>query len=193
MRKLSVFNHVTLDGYFVDAYGDMSWAHKQDPEWTEFVDNNAKGGGELIFGRVTYELMAGYWPTQLARQNDPVVAERMNGLPKIVFSTTLESPSWPNTTVIHSGLETETRRLKAQAGESMVVFGSGTVVSQLTQAGLVDEYQFVVNPIVLGKGRTMFERVTTKLDLQLTSTRRFANGNLLLNYNASESPGTPIV
>ncbi len=74
MRKLIVFNMVSLDGYFVDANGDMSWAHKQDDEWTAFVADNAKGGGELVFGRITYDLMASYWPTSVAVQNDPVVA-----------------------------------------------------------------------------------------------------------------------
>jgi len=84
MRKLSVFNHVTLDGYFSDKNGDMSWAHKaKDAEWDEFVAGNAKAGGGL--GRITYELMAGYWPTPAAKKNDPEVAEGMNQGPKVVF------------------------------------------------------------------------------------------------------------
>src|SRR5713226_8054982 len=99
MRKLIVFNHVTLDGYFVDRNGDMSWAHwvSQDAEWNAFVADNAKGGGVLLFGRITYELMTSYWPTPLAARNDPVVAERMNNLQKVVFSRTLDKASWSNT------------------------------------------------------------------------------------------------
>ena len=90
MRKLVVFNQVTLDGYIADINGDMSWAHKQDAEWNTFVQENARGGGELLFGRITYELMTSYWPTPYAMRNDPIVAERMNNLPKVVFSRTLK-------------------------------------------------------------------------------------------------------
>jgi dihydrofolate reductase len=91
MPKLSVFNHVSLDGYFVDQNGSMMWAKGglQDPEWNEFVAQNAGGEGTLVFGRVTYELMSSYWPTPLAAQHDPALAERMNQLPKVVFSRTL--------------------------------------------------------------------------------------------------------
>src|SRR5208282_6508819 len=86
MRNLVVFNSVSLDGYFTDANGEMSWAHTQDAEFQKFVEGNAGGGGELLFGRVTYDLMAGYWPSPMAMKNDPVVAEGMNSLPKVVFS-----------------------------------------------------------------------------------------------------------
>jgi len=85
VQKLIVFNHVSLDGYFVDANGDMSWAHKQDAEWNAFVEENASGGGTLVFGRITYDLMASFWPTPMAMQMMPVVAERMNNLPKVVL------------------------------------------------------------------------------------------------------------
>jgi dihydrofolate reductase len=87
MRKLIIFNQVTLDGYFTGANGDISWAHKdnQDAEWNAFVADNANTGGSLLFGRITYELMASYWPTPDAIKNDPIVAEAMNSLPKVVF------------------------------------------------------------------------------------------------------------
>src|SRR3982751_3979412 len=88
MPKLVAFNHVTLDGYFVDINGDMSWAKAdhQDAEWNAFVAENASGGGVLVFGRITYELMAGFWPTPFAIENMPVVAEGMNSMPKVGFS-----------------------------------------------------------------------------------------------------------
>ena len=88
MRKLIVFNMVSLDGFFVDSKGDMSWAHKHDAEWNAFVGGNASGSGVLVFGRKTYELMASYWPTPMALQNSPIVAKGMNDMPKIVFSRT---------------------------------------------------------------------------------------------------------
>ena len=184
MRSLTVFNHVTLDGYFVDANGDMSWAHKDpnDAEWNAFVAENASGGGELVFGRITYDMMAGFWPTPAAIQSFPVVAERMNNLPKVVFSRTMDKASWNNTRLMKGDLAAETRKLKSEPGTGLVIFGSGSVVAQLAQEGLIDEYQLVVNPIVVGKGRTMFDGIKKKLALKLKRTRTFANGNVLLCY-----------
>jgi dihydrofolate reductase len=182
MRRLIVFNSVTADGYFTDKNGDMSWAHKQDPEWNNFVAENAKSGGELVFGRVTYDLMVSFWPTPMAAQQFPDVAKGMNDLPKVVFSRTMDKASWNNTRLIKGDVANEVRKLKEESGDQLVVMGSGTIVSQLTEAGLVDEYQMVLNPIVLGEGRTMFEGVKQKLPLKLTNTRTFKNGNVLLSY-----------
>ena len=184
MQKLVVFNHVSLDGYFVDVNGSMSWAKSdhQDAEWNAFVAGNAKGDGPLLFGRVTYELMASYWPTPIADQHDPVVAERMNKLPKVVFSRTLDKASWNNTKLVKGDMAAEIRKMKKEPGEDMVILGSGSIVSQLAQEGLIDVYQVVVNPIVLGKGRTMFDGVKEKLKLKLTKTRTFGNGNVFLCY-----------
>jgi dihydrofolate reductase len=184
MPKLVVFNHVSLDGYFVDQNNDMSWAKAdhQDPEWDAFVAGNASGGGVLVFGRVTYDLMASFWPTSFAMESMPAIAERMNNLPKVVFSRTLENASWNNTRLLKGDLSTEVRRLKEEPGEGLVILGSGSIVSQLAPDGLIDEYQFVVNPIILGKGRTLFEGVADKLKLNLTKTRAFANGNVFLCY-----------
>jgi dihydrofolate reductase len=186
MRKLVVFNHVSLDGYFVDENGGMSWAksdHK-DAEWNAFVAENASGDGPLLFGRVTYDLMAGFWPTPIADQHDPVVAERMNSLPKVVFSRTLDQVSWNNTKLVKRDMLAEVRRMKKEPGEGMAILGSGSIVSQLAAEGLIDEYHVVMNPIVLGKGRTMFDGVKEKLNLKLTKTRAFGNGNVFLCYES---------
>jgi dihydrofolate reductase len=182
VRKLAVFNHTSLDGYFVDATGDMSWAHKQDTEWNSFVANNAKSDSMLVFGRVTYDLMAGYWPTPQASKNAPAVAERLNNLPKVVFSRTLDQVSWNNTRLLKGKLVAEVRSLKAEPGPDMVIMGSGSIVAQLAQADLIDEFQVVVSPTVLGKGRTMFEGIDKRLALKLTNTRAFGNGNVYLCY-----------
>ena len=187
MRKLVVFNHVSLDGYFVDVNGSMSWAKSgtKDAEWNAFVAENAKGDSPLLFGRVTYELMASFWPTPMADQHDPVVAERMNKLPKVVFSRTLDKASWSNTKLVKGDMLAEIRKMKKEPGEDMVILGSGSIVSQLAQEGLIDAYQVVVNPIVLGKGRTMFDGVKEKLNLKLTKTRAFGNGNVFLCYESA--------
>ena len=184
MRKLIVFNHVSLDGYFTDAKGDMSFARndRQDAEWDAFVASNASGGGTLLFGRITYELMASFWPTPFAAESMPVVAERMNNLPKVVFSRTLDKASWNNTKLVKSDMTGEIRRMKKELGEDMVIFGSGSIVSQLAQEGLIDEYQIVIDPVALGKGRTMFDGIKDKLPLKLKKTRAFGNGNVLLCY-----------
>ena len=183
MRHLIVFNQISLDGYFSGEKGDISWAKaNQDAEWKQFVKENANRGGMLLFGRVTYELMKSYWPTPDAMKNDPVVAERMNSLPKVVFSKSLNKTSWKNTLLVKGDLLTEIRRLKNESGDDLVIMGSGSIVSQLTQAVLIDEYQLVLVPVVLGKGRTMFDGVEDRKSLRATKTRAFGNGNVLLCY-----------
>jgi dihydrofolate reductase len=181
MRKLIAFNNVTLDGFFSGVDGDISW-FKRDAESSEFAVERAQSGGTLIFGRVTYQLMASYWPSPLASQNDPAMAEAMNNLPKIVFSRTLDTADWSNTRLVKTDMIAEIRKLKQQSGKNMAILGSGSLVRQLAEQGLIDEYQFMVNPIVIGNGRTLFEGIQGRLTLKLTDTRTFANGNVLLSY-----------
>jgi dihydrofolate reductase len=184
VRKLIVFNHVTLDGYFVGVDGDFSWAHKgnDDAEYSAFVAENASGGGELLFGRITYELMASYWPTPIADQHNPAVATGMNRMAKVVFSRTLENASWNNTKLIKGDIVSEIRKRKDAPGPGMAILGSGSIVAQLAPEHLIDEYQMIVDPVALGKGRTMFEGLQEKLTLKLTKTRTFKNGKLYLAY-----------
>jgi dihydrofolate reductase len=182
MRKLTSFMNVSLDGYFADSNGDMSWAKHDDREFREFVADNAKRGGVLLFGRTTYELMASYWPTPLAARNDPMLAERMNNLPKIVFSRTLDKASWNNTMLVKGDMPAHVRKMKNESGDDMVVLGSGSIMSQLAQAGLIDELQFVINPIVLGGGSAVFVGIKAKLNLKLAKSRAFHNGNVFLCY-----------
>jgi dihydrofolate reductase len=177
-----VFNQVTLEGYFAGANGDLSWAYTRDPEWQEFVAENASGESMILLGRVTYELMANYWPTAQASENDPVVAKNINRAPKVVFSSTLDSPAWDNTRVVRDDIEAEVRRLKDGPGPDMVILGSGSIVSQLADAGLIDEYQIVMKPVVLGSGHPLFEGVSHKVDLKLIRGRIFGNGSVLLCY-----------
>jgi dihydrofolate reductase len=184
MRKLVVFNHVSLDGYFVDATNSMVWAkmNQHDAEWTEFVAKNASGESPLLFGRITYELMTNYWPTPMAREHDTALAERMNALPKVVFSRTLDKATWNNTRLVKSDMPEHILKMKQESGDGLVILGSGSIVVQLAGEGLIDEFQVVVNPIVLGKGRTMFEGLKQKLNLALTNSRVFKNGNAFLCY-----------
>jgi dihydrofolate reductase len=182
MRRIIAFEQVSLDGFFVDAKGDMSFAHKQDAEWNEFQSGNASGNSALLFGRVTYNMMASFWPTPAAKERMPAVTEAMNNLPKVVFSRTLTEAAWKNTTLLKGDLVAEARRMKLETGPDMVILGSGSIVSQLTEASLIDEFQVVVNPIILGKGRTLFEGVASRRPLKLVKSRSFVNGNVVLYY-----------
>jgi len=184
MRKLSVFNSISLDGYFTDQKGDMSWAHKHDPEWNDFSARNSTGSGQVtfLFGRITYELMAGFWPTPQAREAAPQVAEAMNSRAKLVFSRTLKQAAWNNTTILNGDPVAEVKKLKEQAGTDLLIFGSGTIVAPLAAAGLIDEYRLVVNPIVLGSGRTLFAGLKRQLPLKRISVRNFENGNIVSSY-----------
>jgi dihydrofolate reductase len=183
MARLSVFNNVSLDGYFTDAHGDMSWAHReQDEEMREFVAGNAAAGGVLVFGRVTYQMMESFWTTPQARQAMPEVARRMNQGPKVVFSRTLGSAPWANTTLVRGSMEAEVARMKAGPGPDMVVLGSGSVVAQLAAAGLVDEFQSMVIPVALGAGRTLFQGASARIALRLLGTRAFGTGSVLLRH-----------
>ena len=183
MRKLMVFNNITLDGYFTDANSDMSWAHKNaDQEWNKFTAENASGGGVLLFGRKTYDLMLSFWPTKQAYDMMPQVAEGMNNLPKVVFSRTMNKAEWNNTQLVKGNIVEEVSRMKSEPGDNMVIMGSGTIVSQLTQERLIDEYQFIVHPLVLGSGRTLFQGMKEQVPLKRVNSRTFGNGNVLLTY-----------
>ena len=181
MRRLTVFNLVTLDGYFAGPGGDISW-HQVDEEFQELATAASNSGNTLLFGRVTYELMAGFWPTPEAIRTDPIVAAGMNKAEKIVFSRTLEKADWKNTRLVKSDLIAEVRSLKRGSGQDLTILGSGSIVSQLAQEGLIDEYQILLNPVVIGKGKTMFEGVKDRFSLRLIKTRVFGNGNIMLHY-----------
>jgi dihydrofolate reductase len=182
MRRVIAFNTVSLDGYFSGPNGDLSWAHNEDDEWRAFTDGNAKGEGTFLFGRVTYELMASFWPTPAAMKQYPVVARSMNGRQKVVFSRTLQKVTWKNTELVREAPAEMVRRMKDGSGPGMVILGSGSLVSQLAQEGLIDEFQIVVCPVAIGKGRTMFDGIRDKVQLRLVQSRVFGNGNVFVCY-----------
>jgi dihydrofolate reductase len=184
MRRLIMFNSISLDGYFADRNSRMDWAHPSVPdrEWDDFVSGNAGGGGTLVFGRITYEWMAAYWPTPRAAEDNPAVAEGMNRSEKIVFSRTLRDAAWARTRIVREDPADEIRRLKETPGPDMAILGSGSIVARLAPVGLIDSYQLVVTPVALGGGRTLFAGLPRPLALKLAEARRFANGNVVLTY-----------
>ena len=181
MRKLIEFNLVTLDGFFEGLNRDISW-HNVDAEFNEYAIDMLNSVDALLFGRVTYELMAGYWPTPEAIKNDPIVAGKMNDLPKIVFSRTLSAVAWRNTKLVKDNIEEEMRKMKQQPGKDLMILGSGSIASGFTSQGLIDEHRLMVNPVVLGQGTPLFKGIKDKLNLKLLQARTFESGNVLLCY-----------
>ena len=185
MRKIIAFDLVTVDGLFAGPNGEIDW-HNYDDEMGRHSVEQLKSLGALIFGKTTYELMASYWPTPDGVKGEPVVAGIMNSIPKIVFSKTLQEvkdgPLWKNVKVFHEIKPEEIIKMKEQDGGDIAIFGSGIIVQQLTNLGLIGEYRLIVNPLILGNGKPLFKDVNDKLKLKLVNTRVFGNGNVLLSY-----------
>lgn len=181
MRKVILFNMISLDGYFEGPDHDIN-RHNVDEEFDQFAIEQVKTADALIFGRVTYQLMADFWPTPYALETDPVIAERMNALPKFVFSKTLDQVEWNNTRLVKGDAAVEVSKLKQQPGHSLFIFGSADLAATLIQNGLIDEFRVMVNPVVIGSGTSLFKDIQGLLHLDLTKTRTFQNGNVLLYY-----------
>jgi dihydrofolate reductase len=181
MRKISMFNLVTLDGFFEGPNHDFSM-FQHDQESNNFAEEQSNQPGTILFGRVTYEMMASVWPTPDAIQNNPIVAGFMNNSNKIVFSNTLTTVEWQNTRLVRGDAAEEAARLKGQDGSDMIIFGSGKLVTSLAQKNLIDEYQFMVNPMILGHGTPLFNDLNRRLDLKLVKSQVLKNGNVLLVY-----------
>jgi dihydrofolate reductase len=189
VRKVTLFNHVSLDGFFAGPNGELDWPNVDD-EMHEYAIGSAQAGGGLIFGRVTYEMMANYWPTAAAMEANPLVAEQMNALPKYVFSRTLDEASWNNTTLVKEDAAEAIARLKQEPGPDLAILGSANLAASLHDGRLIDEYRVVINPLVLGRGRALFDGVTRRLYLRLRNTRTFPNGVILMVYEPAPGPPT---
>ncbi len=183
MRKIIVFENVTLEGFMSGPNGEFDWAIQDD----EITQNSRDGNYSVdmfLFGRVTYDIMASFWPTPVAQSINPVFANALNNAPKIVFSRTLAKADWQNTRVVKELTKEEILALKQEPGKNMMIFGSGTLVEQLTNLGLIDEYDLMVNPILLGKGKPLFQGINDRLKLKLANTKTFNNGVVLLQYQS---------
>jgi dihydrofolate reductase len=186
MRTINVFNFISLDGCFEGpTKGDISW-HRHDAEAGAFAADSMKHGSTLLFGRVTYDIMSSYWPTKDAILNNPLVAKGMNSAEKIVFSRTMKTAAWNNTRVLNGDIVAEVRKMKLTEGKEMTILGSGSIVTLFAENGLIDEYQFMVDPVVLGSGTRIFDGIRNRLNLKLTSARTFMNGCVLLCYTSDD-------
>jgi len=186
MGQVSAFVHVTIDGFFAGPHGEIDWFKviRKDDEYDAYTHEQSQSGNTLIFGRTTYEMMKSYWPTPEAIKADPAMAEAVNKSPKLVFSRKLrsveEGPNWKNVELVH-GIEPKDIRKRKESGGAFTILGSGTIVQQFSNQGLLDEYALVIVPIVLGSGRRLFEDVR-QTDLELLESRLFKNGLVVLRY-----------
>jgi dihydrofolate reductase len=171
----------TIDGYFEGPNHDLSW-HNVDQEFVTFAEQQLDETDLLLFGERTYQLMATFWPSEEAKTEDPGTAERMSNKNKIVFSTTLEKATWEHTELKRSVDTIEINALKAEEGKDIFILGSSNLCLSFLKQQLLDEIRIMVNPLALGEGTILFDGLHEKIPLQMTSSRTFANGNILLTY-----------
>ena len=181
MRRLVSFMVMTLDGYTEGPEHAFDWPNVDD-EFNEFSVSQLNDIDILLFGRVTYEGMASFWPTPEAFEFDPVIAERMNTIPKVVLSSTLAEATWQNSTLVIEDAISAAAKLKQEDGKDLALFGSQTLTVSLLEAGLIDELRVLVNPILLSGGPTLFAGLHDRVPLTLMRTTVFCSGNVLLRY-----------
>jgi dihydrofolate reductase len=177
MRRLIMWNMVTLDGFFE---GTQSWEidwHVWGDDLEQLSLEQLRSADMLLFGRLTYQGMAGFWQTATGE-----VAELMNSIPKVVFSRTLESADWDNSRLVKTNAEQEVARLKQQPGKDLFIFGSADFSSALMKAGLIDEYRMGLNPILLGGGNPLFKPMPERMRMKLLEARPLESGCLILRY-----------
>jgi len=185
MRKLSSFTSITLDGYYKGTNEDISW-HMHEGEAAEFASASSQSGNALLFGRVTYEMMESFWPTPAAYEAFPVIADGMNKSEKFVFSTTLKKTGWNNTTIIKDNIIDSIRKLKESKGSDLTILGSGSIITQLAAHRLIDEFQVMIDPVIIGEGTPIFKGIGNRRELELISSRVFNNGVILVNYRPAD-------
>lgn len=189
-----MFNWMTADGYFAGADGNLDWV-ASDEEIDKATAAAISGFDTILFGRRTYELFEGFWPNALddpttapdphgARRSKELraIAVMLNEATKLVFSRTLEKVTWKNSHLLREFDPREIEAMKRQPGKNMIVFGSGSIVSQLTEHRLIDEYQFVVSPVLLANGRSLLSGVSESLKLKLLEAKGYPSGNVLHRY-----------
>ena len=182
MKKIIVSNLVSADGFYEGTDKDLS-AFKFDPRLYGVMIPAFDRSDTILMGRGTYEFFASYWPTK-TKLDDPA-ADFMNHYTKIVISKTLEKApwgKWEEPILIKSNVEESVAKLKQQPGKDIIIFGSGELLSTLSRADLIDEYRFIVNPVILGDGRRMFEQIELKHSLKLNSATVLNHGLVVLDY-----------
>ena len=194
-RRIIAFNRVTADGYIAAPDGNLNWVVPDD-EIDKAGAENLGQTDTILFGRRTYEMFEGFWPHALddsggasdphsgARKSPAIraMAVWINEAIKMVFSRTRKDVTWKNSRLLREFDPRQVEAMKKEPGKDMMIFGSGTIASQLTEHGLIDEYQFVVNPVVLGNGRSLLSGVAKSARLDLVEAIPYKSGNVRIRY-----------
>jgi dihydrofolate reductase len=186
MREVILYMSMSLDGFVDSDRENPGTAIPEGPELMQWkLDRISKAGAHLM-GRVTYEQMSSYWP-----RSDDAYAAPMNDIPKVVFSKTLSdaAATWPDTRVARGDLTTEIAAIKADPGPDVIVWGGARFAGALAAADLIDEYRLLVQPLVLGQGRRLFDQVPDSRHLSLTEAISFPNGVVVHIYRPVPEEG----
>jgi dihydrofolate reductase len=185
MRKLVLFAHISLDGFAGDIHGGLDFLSYNE-ELQQFAEELVKTVGAPVYGKNTYQLMEGYWPTVLDNPTESKQsldhARWVQEIPKIVFSTTLPSADWNNTTLIRDNVVEEVNKLKQQPGKDLVIFGSPGLAKSLMNLGLIDDYKLTLHPVILGKGISLFDSDIPMSKLTLLESKTLGSGVVTLHY-----------
>ena len=190
MRRIIASEFVSADGYMVGPNEDMSWVMGNfNEEMGKYAGDLMASMDGILLGRVTYQIMANAWPNWTEEQSPG--ADKMNNTPKFVLSRTLKEAPWGKyepATVMHDNIEQRVTELKSKLGRNLVIYGSAKTVQSLTRMGLIDEYQLLVHPIILGDGKPLFGKVEKSVRLRLMRTQTFGNGVNVLFYERANAP-----
>jgi dihydrofolate reductase len=185
MRKIILTMHVTLDGFVAGSDGEMDWIHIDDAIF-DYTGKMTDDADTALYGRVTWQMMDSYWPTAAdqptATKHDIEHSRWYNSVAKVILSKTMQGSNLDNTKVISDNIEDEIKKLKAQAGKKIQIFGSPSACHTLMQYNLIDEYWLFVNPVLLGQGIPLFRNIMDRIDLKLIESKAFESGVVGMHY-----------
>ena len=192
MRKLITTTWVTIDGFIAGPKGEMNWIGEiYDEAMGKYEDDLVSSADTLLLGRVTYQSFAGSWPyvpdNPNASEGEKIYARKLNAMRKVVFSRTLESVEWNNSTLMQEIIPEQIAQLKQEDGRDMLIYGSASIVQTLTNFGLIDEYQILVHPVVLGGGKPLFQDIKDQVKLKLVNSKTHPSGVMVLYYQPREA------
>lgn len=185
MRKIVFLVHISLDGFVAGPNGEMDWIHLPQElfDWGNTLTDQAD---IALYGRITYGMMQAYWPNAGTRANaskhDKEHSAWYNKVTKIVVSKTLKADGLDKTIIIRDNLAKEIEKLKHQPGKNIQIYGSVSVIQELMNADLIDEFYLTVNPILLGKGKPLFNHISKRINFRLVESKTFSQGVALLHY-----------